>query len=62
MKKQPPRCAAIVATKWTYQIEWVARCQNRSVTIVDDMPLCGTHINALHRGGVEVIQRMEAEE
>lgn len=52
------RCQAVTANRQTHQIGWVARCQNKAAATVDGIHLCGTHINAVHRGDVEVICTM----
>lgn len=41
------RCAAITGRSQRHQQTWRKDCENSAAQIIDGVPLCKTHINAL---------------
>lgn len=53
------RCVAITGRVQRHQQTWRKDCENTAVQMFDGAPLCGTHINALARGPIEVRATLE---
>jgi len=48
------RCVAITHRRDRCQQTWRKDCENTACQVVGGFALCGTHINALARGSIEV--------
>lgn len=48
------RCAAITGRAHRCQQTWRKDCENTAAQIVDGVPLCGSHLNALARRTIMV--------
>lgn len=59
MSRRPNKCAAVVGDKSRHQVEWAQLCQNNAAHIINGVGLCGIHVNALHRGSIEVVKTLE---
>lgn len=53
------QCCAILKVQHNHKIPLVQKCQQKATTRIDDIPLCGTHYNALYRGDLEVVTTLK---
>lgn len=49
------QCSAILRVQHNHKIPFVQQCQNMATEFVGGHFLCGTHLNALERGNLQVI-------
>lgn len=56
------RCAAVLAFQHRHQQPWLQCCQQRAVATVEGVPLCGTHVNAVHDREIKVVVPMYVKE
>lgn len=57
-----PMCAAVVQYQRAHQVMRFQRCQNRSLSEIEGVPLCGTHVNAIAKGPLDVVVTMHLPE
>lgn len=56
------KCVAITQRKQRHQQEWVKLCENKAGFIIRDVPLCGTHFNAVYEGDIPVQIQLEVDQ
>lgn len=49
------QCCAILKVQHNHKIPLVQKCQQKAITRIDDVPLCGTHLRSLDNGDLKVV-------
>lgn len=52
-------CCAILKIQSHYKKPLIEKCQQRAITRIDDVPLCGIHLRSLDAGDLQVVTTLK---
>lgn len=53
------QCCAILRIQHHYKKPLVEKCQQKAITRIDDIPLCGVHLRSLDSGDLQVVATLK---
>lgn len=53
------KCAALTKREQRYQQVWRKDCEHGATQVIQGIPLCGIHVNALAHGPIRYIAMLE---